>query len=105
MASATITVKPAAGPETERGEPLNEPTTNPPTMPAIMPEKRGALLARAIPKHSGSATRKTTKPAEKSEARASLKVTFVLVLGDLPPSSGRIRESALKPIRGKGEFV
>jgi hypothetical protein len=35
-------------------------------MPAKMPEKRGALEARATPRHSGSATRKTTVPASRS---------------------------------------
>ena len=29
-------------------------------MPAMSPEKRGAPLAKAIPKHRGSATKKTT---------------------------------------------
>jgi hypothetical protein len=38
-------------------------------MPATMPENSGALEARAMPRHSGSATRKTTRPAGKSFVR------------------------------------
>jgi hypothetical protein len=38
----------------------------PPTIPAIIPENKGAPDANAIPKHNGSATKKTTKPAGKS---------------------------------------
>jgi hypothetical protein len=41
---------------------------SPPTTPAIIPEKRGAPDARAIPKHSGSATKNTTSPAESSRS-------------------------------------
>ena len=35
-------------------------------MPAIIPEKSGAPEARAIPRHSGSATKNTTILAGKS---------------------------------------
>jgi len=66
MALKTITVKPAAGPLTLKAEPLANATTIPPTMPAIIPENNGAPDASAIPKHKGSATRKTTNPAGKS---------------------------------------
>ena len=38
----------------------------PPTIPAINPAKRGAPLAKAIPKHNGSATKNTTTLAGKS---------------------------------------
>jgi hypothetical protein len=38
----------------------------PPTIPAIKPENNGAPLARAIPKQSGKATKKTTILAGKS---------------------------------------
>jgi hypothetical protein len=34
----------------------------PPTIPAIMPENKGAPDASAMPRHSGTATRKTTRP-------------------------------------------
>src|SRR5438094_8105659 len=42
------------------------PTTSPPMMPVRMPEAAGAPEAMAMPMHSGSATRKTTKEAEKA---------------------------------------
>ncbi|CZR33973.1 Uncharacterised protein [Legionella pneumophila] len=42
------------------------PTTIPPMIPLNIPEKRGAPEARAIPKHKGIATRKTTIAATKS---------------------------------------
>jgi len=32
----------------------------PPNIPAIIPEESGALEARAMPRHSGRATKKTT---------------------------------------------
>jgi hypothetical protein len=38
----------------------------PPTIPAISPLKNGAPDASAIPKHKGTATRKTTILDEKS---------------------------------------
>ena len=60
MAVKTIAANPAAGPLTPILEPLKTPTIIPPTMPAMSPEKRGAPLAKAIPKHRGSATKKTT---------------------------------------------
>ena len=66
LACSTITAKPAAGPLTPSCEPLIRVTTIPPTIPAIIPEKRGAPDAMAIPKQSGTATRKTTIPAGKS---------------------------------------
>ena len=63
---ATMTVNPAAGPEILMGEPLKKPTTNPPIIPAYRPDASGALEARAIPRHSGRATKKTTKDDFKS---------------------------------------
>ena len=60
MAESTIAARPAAGPLTPILDPLRAPTTIPPTIPAINPEKRGAPLARAIPKQSGKATKNTT---------------------------------------------
>jgi ATP-dependent DNA helicase RecG len=65
MATATIAVKPAAGPVTLSCDPLNRPTTIPPTTPAIIPENRGAPDAKAIPKQSGSATSNTTMDADR----------------------------------------
>ena len=73
MATNTIEVSPAAGPLTLSDEPLNEPTTMPPTIPAIKPEKRGAPDAKAIPKHKGRATRKTTTEDGKSVDQKLLK--------------------------------
>ena len=69
MAFNTITVRPAAGPDTEVCEPERAPITIPPMTPAMIPEKRGAPDARAIPKHKGRATRNTTNPAGKSSLR------------------------------------
>ena len=66
MAVKTIAANPAAGPLTPILEPDRPPTTTPPTIPAIKPEKRGAPLAKAIPKHKGNATKKTTILAGKS---------------------------------------
>lgn len=60
------------------GVPLATPTTIPPTMPAIMPANSGAPDARAIPKHKGSATKKTTILADKSYLRF-LKRCFIRV--------------------------
>ena len=47
-------------------DPENIPTTTPLIIPAIHPEKTGASDAKAIPKHKGTATKKTTRPAGKS---------------------------------------
>ena len=66
MEAATKVVKPAAGPDTASGEPLNSETTSPPIIPEISPAYKGAPEAKAIPKQSGSATRKTDNPAGKS---------------------------------------
>jgi hypothetical protein len=41
----------------------------PPTIPAIKPDKGGAPEATAIPKQSGSATKKTTRAEGKSSLR------------------------------------
>ena len=66
MDATMIAAKPAAGPETLMGELLKIPTTIPPIIPETIPENNGAQDAKAIPKHNGSATKKTTKPEEKS---------------------------------------
>lgn len=48
----------------------------PPIIPDIIPENKGAPDAIAIPKHKGSATKKTTKPDGKLLFRLANK--FVL---------------------------
>ena len=63
ISPATITVNPAAGPLTCRGEPPRAPATTPPTIAAIRPARAGAPEATAIPRDNGSATRKTTSEA------------------------------------------
>ena len=60
IAVNTIAANPAAGPLTPIFDPLIRPTIIPPTIPAIKPENKGAPLAKAIPKHSGKATKNTT---------------------------------------------
>ena len=65
MATKTMAVRPAAGPETEILELLIRPTTIPPTIPAMTPDNGGAPDANAIPRQRGSATRNTTKPEGK----------------------------------------
>ena len=65
----TIAASPAAGPETLICEPLNRPTTSPPTMPDTKPAISGAPDACAMPRHSGNATRNTTRPAMRSRRR------------------------------------
>jgi hypothetical protein len=59
---------------------LKYPTTNPPTIPEMIPENKGAPEAIAIPKHSGKATKKTTKPAEKSDLRFAKKLLFFVII-------------------------
>jgi hypothetical protein len=71
MAVATITAKPAAGPLTLTDDPDKAATTKPPMMPEMMPEKSGAPEASAMPRQSGKATRKTTRPAGTSSDRVA----------------------------------
>src|SRR6266550_9363754 len=66
MISKTMTARPAAGPLTWRGEPARKPTTMPPMMPVRIPAAGGAPEAKAMPMQRGSATRKTTREAERS---------------------------------------
>lgn len=66
MEADTTVVSPAAGPETASCEPLIRETTMPPIIPDSKPAYSGAPEARAIPKHSGSATKNTERPAGKS---------------------------------------
>ena len=66
---ATTAVIPAAGPLTLTCDPLNIPTRMPPMTPARMPDSSGTPDASAIPRHKGSATRKTTRPAARSRCR------------------------------------
>ncbi len=67
--SATMTVRPAAGPETWSLEPPSRPATTAPTTAAMRPARIGAPEATAMPSERGTATRNTTIEAEKS-ARA-----------------------------------
>lgn len=78
IAFNTITVSPAAGPDTEVCEPESAPITMPPTTPAMIPENKGAPEAKAIPKHSGKATRNTTRPAGRSLLRWGDKLALAL---------------------------
>lgn len=78
MATKTIAVKPAAGPDTLTCDWLRKPMTVPPMTPAIIPENKGAPEANAIPKHKGRATKKTTKPAAKSDLRLVNKILFFI---------------------------
>lgn len=57
-----MTVRPAAGPDTDKDELENNVTIIPPEIPAIIPERIGAPEAKAIPRHKGRATKKTAKP-------------------------------------------
>ncbi|MNE72079.1 hypothetical protein D3C80_1679910 [compost metagenome] len=56
------------------------PTTIPPIIPAIIPESGGAPEASAIPKHNGSATKKTTKPDGKSDLRLAKRFIFFVII-------------------------
>ncbi len=66
MAPKTITVNPAAGPLTDKGDPEIDATTIPPMIPVKIPANRGAPDAIAIPRHNGKATKNTTILAGKS---------------------------------------
>lgn len=80
MSSATITVRPAAGPLTWRGEPPISPATMPPATAAISPAATGAPDATAIPSDSGIATRKTTNDASRSCRKLETLSGFVVTL-------------------------
>jgi hypothetical protein len=56
--------------------PTKKPTTIPPITPEIIPDINGAPDAIAIPKHSGSATKNTTKPDAKSDLRLAKDLFF-----------------------------
>jgi hypothetical protein len=60
---STMDVSPAAGPVTDSGERLMKGTIRPPATPATSPDTGGTPQAIAIPRQSGTATRKTTTPA------------------------------------------
>ena len=64
--AATSVVKPAAGPDTPNEAPLINETTRPPIIPESNPAYKGAPDASAMPKQSGSATKKTDSPAGRS---------------------------------------
>ncbi len=63
MDAAHIAVKPAAGPLTLNSDLLINGMTIPPIIPAINPDTTGAFEARATPRQSGRATKKTAKLA------------------------------------------
>ena len=71
--AATTVVKPAAGPETANCDPLIKDTKSPPIIPDSNPEYKGAPEASAIPRHNGSATKKTESPAGKSYLSQSIR--------------------------------
>ena len=82
IAVATIAASPAAGPLTPIFDPLSAPTTIPPTIPAINPEKRGAPLANAIPKHrknAGKITFDFTKKQNKKKQRKNISAMFPIL--------------------------
>lgn len=58
----------------------------PPIIPAIIPEKAGAPEARAIPRHKGNATRKTTR----EDLRSALRFLFNGGSGNI--KYGNVRE-------------
>src|SRR5690606_7441456 len=62
IATKTTAETLAAGPLTLVPDLLIKPMTSPPITPEIKPEISGAPLAKAIPKQSGKATKKTTIP-------------------------------------------
>jgi len=66
MEVKTTAAKPAAGPLTLVCDQLMDPTTIPPKIPEMTPDIKGAPEAKAIPRHKGNATKKTTKPAIRS---------------------------------------
>lgn len=59
IAVAQIAVRPAAGPLTLKGDLLIAETTMPPIIPESNPDNNGAPEASEIPRHKGSATKKT----------------------------------------------
>ena len=61
-----MVVSPAAGPDTASGDLLIAATIIPPIMPDKSPAYKGTPDARAMPRQSGNATRKTDRPAAKS---------------------------------------
>ena len=67
MAPNTNAARPAAGPLTLSGELLSAPMTMPPIMPEMIPLKNGAPDAREMPRQSGKATKKTTRPDGRSD--------------------------------------
>ena len=69
-----MVASPAAGPLTLTCDPESKLTTIPPTIPARIPENRGDPEPKAMPRHSGRATRNTTVPAGPSYFREFLSV-------------------------------
>src|SRR5262249_15050691 len=83
ICAATTAVRPAAGPLTLAWDPLKAPTIMPPTIPATTPESNGALDASATPRHNGSATRDTIRPAARSRDTITGEGSIVVTMGDL----------------------
>jgi hypothetical protein len=52
-------------------------------MPATNPENKGAFEAKAMPRHKGSATRETTKPALRSRGTLDKAKLFLDDIGSL----------------------
>ena len=67
-----MTIKPAAGPLIVSSELLRKVATKPPTMAVMIPAIAGYPEARAMPKQSGKAIRKTKNPEIKSSFAAAL---------------------------------
>src|SRR5687767_2238706 len=82
IADATRAASPAAGPLTLSLEPLNAPITIPPMIPEIRPLKNGALDASEIPRQSGNATRKTTRPDGMSDLKLFVFRLIYVILGN-----------------------
>ena len=76
-------MSPAAGPLTWRGLPASGPTTSPPMTPVMTPASAGSPQARAMAMHSGSATRNTTREANRSARSAAGRPG--------PPAGGGVR--------------
>lgn len=66
MDATTNVDNPAAGPDTANCDPLINATIIPPIIPDNNPAYKGAPDAKAIPRQSGRATKKTESPAARS---------------------------------------
>ena len=103
---ATMTVSPAAGPLTCRGEPPSAPATTPPTIAAITPASTGASEATAIPSDRGRATRNTTSEAGRSYRRTLVTgPSFVSACAVIPARVGTPRAGAKQPSATHSESI